>query len=157
MGDPVRVRGAHVPGAPNGYGVVRMQCLPVWQGAQMRLRPHVMTLHTQAPACRRQKRRQYALQGVLRLRRRDVPLAAVDHHVAQTILTPLMSDEFVLEATLDLAAEVEQFAGDDPQSVLRKLLCDPSASLHLPSTVQQPGRSLAGAPRIPLSLARALC
>ena len=69
------------------------------------------------------------MQGVLRLRRKDVPLAAVDHHIAQTVLTPLMSDEFVLEAALDLSSEVEQFSGDDPQSVLRKLLCVPPLRL----------------------------
>lgn len=64
-----------------------------------------------------------SFQGVHLLRRRDIPLEAVDHHVNQSILTPLMSEDSLLEAVLDLANSDSEYAGDDPQSVLRKLMC----------------------------------
>jgi hypothetical protein len=48
---------------------------------------------------------------------------AVDHHISQSILTPLMSDDALLQAALDLANSRLEYSGDDPQSVLRKLMC----------------------------------
>lgn len=65
------------------------------------------------------------VQGIHQLRRRDFPLAGVDHHVSR-ILTPLLSDDAVLAAVEELCGGGD--LGDDPEAVLGTLLCAPTFS-----------------------------
>lgn len=79
------------------------------------------------------------LQGVGLLRRKDIPLAGVDNHISR-ILTPLLSDDSLLEAVEELTTGGEH-RGDDPETVLGSLLCAPLPHLllhlllHLPPPV----------------------
>lgn len=63
-------------------------------------------------------------QGVHLLRRAHIPLAAVDHHNSR-IFTPLLADEAVLDELERLSEADSRFAGDDPQSIIRSLMCVP--------------------------------
>jgi hypothetical protein len=56
------------------------------------------------------------------LRRSDVPLEAVDHHNSR-IFTPLLSDEAVLDGLERLSEPGQQFESEDPQSIIRHLMC----------------------------------
>lgn len=63
------------------------------------------------------------MQGIHHIRRRDFPLAGVDHHISR-ILTPLLSDDAVLEA-VEALADTPAFRGEDPEGILGSLLCAP--------------------------------
>ena len=59
------------------------------------------------------------------LRASDVPLAAVDGHVTQGIMSALLGDDVILSGLEGLGREGE-FSGDDPQAILSQLMCVPS-------------------------------
>eukprot|EP00892_Ulva_mutabilis_P002710 jgi/Ulvmu1/1243/UM109_0041.1 len=58
--------------------------------------------------------------GIGHLRRTNFPLAGVDHHISR-ILTPLLSDDAVLEA-IEALCETAEHRGEDPEAVLGALL-----------------------------------
>jgi hypothetical protein len=61
------------------------------------------------------------LQGKHHLKQRDIPLEAVDHHVSNSILTPLLSDDKIIEEALALSS-TSRFRGEDPQSILKQMM-----------------------------------
>jgi hypothetical protein len=61
-------------------------------------------------------------QGIHMLRSSDIPLAAVDGHVTQGVMTALLGDNAVMSGLEDLGSE-EKFSGDDPQQILSQLMC----------------------------------
>jgi hypothetical protein len=61
------------------------------------------------------------LQGIHMLRPSDIPLAAVDGHVTQGVMSALLGDDAILSELENLGSE-EEFSGDDPQQILSQLM-----------------------------------
>jgi hypothetical protein len=56
------------------------------------------------------------------LRPSDIPLAAVDGHVTQGVMSALLGDDAIFSGLEDLGSE-EEFSGEDPQQILSQLMC----------------------------------
>lgn len=55
------------------------------------------------------------------LRASDIPLAAVDGHVTQGVVSALLADDTILTGLEELGCQ-EEYAGDDPQQILSQLM-----------------------------------
>lgn len=62
------------------------------------------------------------------LRASDIPLAAVDGHVTQGVMSALLADDAIMSGLEGLACQ-EGYSGDDPQQILSQVMCAPMTSI----------------------------